>query len=422
MLTELQRELISHAVGGRLLPAEEVAFRALLSDSCDAVALFQTLQSQATRLHALPRAALPARRTANILRAIAAAPAPVAPSVTVRVPARPGRSWLPYAVAASTLLAVTGASFWAAQQSARPGANRPTETARLPAVNSLDPSVKPALIASRPADLPETGLPTPREATPIELARVESPSLPELAPELAPEPRVRPAGEIVGSGAFQQRPNLATLDIRLPILTTASKLDLPEVRTLTAAEVGSSPAVRLDLFSRDTLRGIQALQTAATNAGVTVAVDGLTAERIKKNQALVWAVYAESLTADDLAKWLDQVAILNREAGKDAPFGAAHLTTAAGPESRDLRDLLGVEPNFSKRIVAAVPNSVKASTVDQVALAMGKPVKAAILLTYAPASARTTPTASAEVKAFLTGRGDRKAGTTPVLIVVRTTN
>lgn len=420
MLTELQRELISLAVGGRLLPAEEVAVRALLSDSCDAVVLFQTLQSQAARLHALPRAALPAGRSANILRAIAAAPAPVAPSVTVRVPARSGRSWLPYAVAASTLLAVTGASFWAAQQSARPGANRPTETALLPAVNPLDPAVKPGLIASRPADLPgpETGLPTPREATPVELARVESPSFPELAPE----PRVRPAGEIVGSGAFQQRPNLATLDIRLPILTLASKLDLPEVRTLTAAEVSSSPAVRLDLFSRDTLRGIHALQTAATNAGVTVAVDGLTAERIKKNQALVWAVYAESLTADDLAKWLDQVAILNREAGKDAPFGAAHLTTAAGPESRDLRDLLGVEPNFSKRIVAAVPNSVKASTVDRVALAMGKPVKAAILLTYAPASARTTPTTSAEVKTFLTGRGDRKPGATPVLIVVRATN
>jgi hypothetical protein len=421
MLTELQRELISLAVGGRLLPAEEVAFRALLSDSCDAVALFQTLQSQAARLYALPRAALPAPRSANILRAIAAAPAPVAPSVTVRVPARSGRSWLPYAVAASTLLAVTGASFWAAHQPARPGANRPIEAALLPAVNPLEPAVPPALIASRPADLPgpQTGLPTPpREATPVELARVESPFLSELAPE----PRVRPAGEIVGSGAFQQRPNLATLDIRLPILTIASKLDLPEVRTLTAAEVSSSPAVRLDLFSRDTLRGIQALQTAATSAGVTVAVDGLTAERMKKNQALVWAVYAESLTADDLAKWLDQVAVLNRGAGKDAPFGAAHLTTAAGPESRDLRDLLGVEPNFSKRIVAAVPNSVKASTLDQVALAMGKPVQGAILLTYAPANARTTPTTSAEVKTFLAARSDRKPGTTPVLIVVRPTN
>ncbi len=415
MLTELQRELISLAVGGRLLPAEEVAFRALLAESCDAVALLQTLQSQAARLHALPRAALPAGRSATILRAIAKTPAPVGPSVTVRVPARSGRSWLPYAVAASTLLAVTGGSFWAAQQSARPGANRPAELAKLPVVNPQDPAAKPGLIAT---DVPEPGLPAPRVVNPAELARVEPPS----GPELAPEPRVRPAGEIVGSGAFQQRPNLATLDIRLPILTTASKLDQPEVRTLTAAEVNSSPAVRLDLFSRDTLRGIQALQTAATTAGVTVAVDGLTAERMKKNQALVWAVYAESLTADDLAKWLDQVAVVNREAGKDAPFGAAHLTTAAGPESRDLRDLLGVEPNFSKRIVAGVPNSVKASTADQVAQAMSKPVKAAILLTYAPANARTPATMSAEVKSFLTGRGDRKPGTTPVLIVVRPTS
>ena len=420
MLTELQRELISLAVDGRLSPAEEIAFRRLVSESRDAVALFQTLQSHAARLHSLPRPLLPAGRSAKLLQAIAATPSPVAPPVTIRIPARAGRSWLPHAVAASTLLAVTSASFWLAQQPARTIANRAGEAARLPAVNPQEVEVKPGPIASRTTDLSASRLelPTPREVTPSELARAES----SPRPELAPEPRVRPAGDIVGSGAFQQRPNLATLDLRLPVLTAASKLDSPDVRTLTMAELNASPAVRLDLFTRDTLRGIQTLQSAAKNAGVTVVVDALTSERIKKNQPLVWAVYAETLTADDIGKWLDQLALSNREAGKDAPFGAAHLTTAASPESRDLRDLLGVEPNFSKRPVATAPNSVNAATVDQVAHALAKPVKNAILLTHSPSSARTTPTSSAEVKHFLAGRTDRKPGATPVLIVVRPVN
>ena len=420
MLTELQRELISLAVDGRLSPAEEIAFRRLASESCDALALFQTLQAHAARLHSLPRASLSAGRSAKLFQAIAATPVPSAPPVTPRTPARSGRSWFPHAVAASTLLAVTGASFWLSQQSARPIANRAEEATRLPAVNSQEPAAKPGVIAARPVDTttPLSELPFPREVTPSELTRVAS----SLPPELAPEPRVRSAGDIVGSGAFQQRASLASLDLRLPVLTSASKLDSPEVRALTAAELNTSPAVRLDLFARDTLRGIQLLQSAAKNAGVAVAVDALTSERIKKNQPLVWAVYAETLTADDIGKWLDQLALSNREAGKEAPFGAAHLTTAASPESRDLRDLLGVEPNFSKRPVATAPSSVNAATVDQVAHALTKPAKTAILLTYSPSGARTTPSSSAEVKYFLAGRTDRKPGATPVVIVVRPLN
>ena len=409
MLTDPQRHLIAAAVDGRLTPSEQLAFRGLVAESRDALALFQTLQSQTARLSALPKVALPRGRSASILQAIAQAVPPTAPAVTPRVAVPSKRSWLPYAVAASTLLAVSSGSFWLAQNTPRePVANLlPAEPV------ALAPGL---LVAQLPAAPQLVELPAPVEPSPVDLARVE----PETVAEVAPEPRVRPAGDIVGSGAFQQSANLAALDVRLPVLTAASKLDLPEVRQLTLAEFKAAPAVRIDLFSRDSLRGVQALQVAAKNSSVVVAVDGLTAERIKKNLPLAWAFYAEALTPDDLAKLLDQVAILNRDAGKDAPFGAAHVTAAGASEARDLKDLLGVEPSFMKRAATSV--AVNTSTVDRVAANLAKPGKAGIVLTYAPATARTAPVASAEVRSFLAGRGERKPGTTPVLIVVRSAN
>ena len=408
MLTDPQRHLIAAAVDGRLTPSEQLAFRGLVAESRDALALFQTLQSQAARLSALPKVALPRGRSASILQAISQAVPPTAPAASPRVAVSAKRSWLPYAVAASTLLAVSSGSFWLAQ-------NAPREP-----VSSLLPTepvaVAPGLlVAQLPTASPPAELPAPREAAPVEIASIEPEA---VVVEVAPEPRVRPAGDIVGSGAFQQSANLAALDVRLPVLSAASKLDQPEVRNLMLAEFKAAPAVRIDLFSRDSLRGVQALQHAAKNAGVAVAVDGLTAERIKKNLPLAWAFYAEALTPDDLAKLLDQVATVNRDAGKDAPFGVAHVTAAGASEARDLKDLLGVEPSFLKR--AATP--VNASTVDRVAANLAKPGKTGIVLTYAPATARTAPVASAEVRSFLAGRADRKPGTTPVLIVVRPAN
>ena len=49
MLTDPQRHLIAAAVDGRLTPGEQLAFRGLVAESRDALALFQALQSQAAR-------------------------------------------------------------------------------------------------------------------------------------------------------------------------------------------------------------------------------------------------------------------------------------------------------------------------------------------------------------------------------------
>ena len=42
-----------------------------------------------------------------------------------------------------------------------------------------------------------------------------------------------------------------------------------------------------------------------------------------------------------------------------------------------------------------------------------------MLLTYLPVNGRSPPMLSKEIKAFLDGRGERKAGTLPAFVVIR---
>ena len=92
MLTDADRELVSAAVDGELTPVTGPAFRTLVAQSADAVALYQTLTAQARRLAALPRHPAPAdvwRAVVADIRAIPVAvpaPAPVRRVTRWRVP------------------------------------------------------------------------------------------------------------------------------------------------------------------------------------------------------------------------------------------------------------------------------------------------------------------------------------------------
>jgi hypothetical protein len=68
---------------------------------------------------------------------------------------------------------------------------------------------------------------------------------------------------------------------------------------------------------------------------------------------------------------------------------------------------------------AAGPKSIADGTADQLAAALRKGGKSAILLTYLPVVGRTNPAASKEIRAFLERRGDRKPDAVPLLIVIR---
>src|SRR5690349_13009615 len=111
MLTEADRELIAAALDGELAPAEEAAFRRLLAESVEAGTLFRQLQAQARRLRSLTPIPAPTELTARVIVKVRqlprATPAPAGP--------RRRSAWLPFAVAASALLAISAGSFWLAK-------------------------------------------------------------------------------------------------------------------------------------------------------------------------------------------------------------------------------------------------------------------------------------------------------------------
>jgi hypothetical protein len=410
MLTDADRQLITAAVDGELSPADTAAFRALLTRSAEASALYERLADHARRLGALPRAAAPASLAPAVLARVSEQPQAEPASPRVRFAAR-RVGWLPYVVAASLLLAVAAGSFWL---SLRPAANQADGYAekRLPPVETPHPS------PARSAEKFVEQLPAPHAPTPPDTRLAARPAPAARVPEAAPSPRTVGGGDVVfASPDSQQR--LESVQVRLPFLANVADLDRKEMQKLVREELKRDPAFRLDLFTKDVHQAATVFQAAARSAGVAVTVDKFARERTRKKLPAAWAIYTESLTADEIAQLLAKLAVRSR-AGKTSAFTIGHLVPAQAAEQKDLRDLLGVEVALLKRPKpAAGPKSISDGTADQLAAALRKGGKSAILLTYLPVVGRTNPSASKEIRAFLERRGERKPAAVPLLIVIR---
>jgi hypothetical protein len=410
MLTDTDRQLITAAVDGELSPTDTAAFRALLTRSAEAAALYEHLAADARRLAALPRAAAPASLAPAVVARIAAQPQAEPASPRVRFATR-RVGWLPYVVAASLLLTVAAGSFWL---SLRPAANQADGYAekRLPPVEPVQPS------PARPVEKFVEQLPAPHAPTPPDTRLTVRPTPAVRVPEAAPSPRTVGGGDVVFASPDSQE-QLESVEIRLPFLANVADLDQKDVQKRVRAELKRAPAFRLDLFTRDVHLATSVFQAVAPSAGVTVTMDKFARERTRKKLPAAWAIYTESLTADEIAQLLAKLAARSR-AGKTPAFTIGHLVAAQAAEQKDLRDLLGVEVGLLKRPKpAAGPKSIADGTADQLAAALRKGGKSAILLTYLPVVGRTNPAASKEIRAFLERRGDRKPDAVPLLIVIR---
>jgi hypothetical protein len=405
MLNIHQRELIAAALDGPLPDAQDAEFRILLGESVEAVQFFQALQSQQNRLRALPKLAAPKALKNQIMSQLANAPRPASLQPVLR-PSK--RTWLPHAVAASTLLAVMAGSFWFAQQGRQPTENQLAQS--LPKA-SPDLKTQPIALAQSP-EIPRDVLPLPREITPSVAPR----EVVAIAPEVAPEPRVRNAGDVVGSGAFAPDTRMTAVDIRLPVLALVSEFDTAETRTKLLAEVKNASALRLDLFARDSVKASEWLQ-ATTKGLIPLVVDPPTAERMKLNQPLAWGIYTESLTGDDLPKLFDAIATANRSQESARSLTVGHLSAAQASDAKDLRELLGVDVGLLKR-----PKPAANSTVNQLSATLGKNAKSGVVFTFLPTAFRTGLLPSVEVRNYLTSRPERTATQVPLLIVIRPLN
>ncbi len=423
MLTDAQLELLTAAVDGVLPPVQEAALRRLVANSEEAKATFRHLLQNQRRLKAAKRHTAPAGLSKAVLARIPA-------SKPLAMPARrpepvhrfmPQLGWRPYAVAASLFFAIITGTFWlnafygeyhtaTAQQKSLPRVVVDGEGREAPAVAiALD---------RRPETLPE---PRPiRRPTSEDYVQVRpQPVLPELAP--GPRPRIY---DVIGSGVMTETPPRDGLQIHIPLLTSVAELDRTHIQDRLASDLAREHPFHLDLFARDTTKGMEALVAFAKTQGLTLQQEGWTEDRLRRKPQVSWVIYTEAMSGEELAKFLAALAAQERET-KANLFTLCHFFQANHQDQKDLRDLLGVDPGLWKRPskAPALPaKSLTSGTVDEVLGNLSKtpktPASQAIALPYAPQSVRV-PASSSKVKSFLEHRGERKAGAIPLMIVVK---
>ncbi|MDY3552856.1 hypothetical protein R5W24_001945 [Gemmata sp. JC717] len=208
-------------------------------------------------------------------------------------------------------------------------------------------------------------------------------------------------------------------------------------------ETSDATPVRFDLFVRDPARGVEMLQHAARASGVTVHADAATLDRLKKRQVHSVVVYAECLTAKELAALFAKIAV---EDAKYSPRvgDSLHAAAVVRSDELELKTVLGLDVGLYKRPagnsshgvggsdrVVTPGKAVSANTLDQVVQSVSggstPPAPKAqerpmVLLTWQtthPGIARTNPLQSTELKQYLQKRGTRKPAAVPALIIIR---
>lgn len=434
-MTENLLHLITAAVDGELSDREARRLGRLLNASADATALYEKLKADRDRLRSLPQVPPPANLRSRVMAKIACltpAPIPVParrPEPTTRSVSHTIRQWVPISLAASLLIGVAGTSFWFFVRD-----NDNTTLAHNP--NRPPPATKqgasdPAWAKWLPADgsrLPSAPMPSVRrDDTLVQKDPLVVP-LPQ-AVAIAPAPRV-PDRDLLGAHPRPELPHFDLVEVRLPFLKALADFDREDVRQQLTDELGQDPAFRIDLFSRNMVRGVELFQTAARASGLTVHADMATMNYVKKGQLGAVVIYTDSLTAPQLTSLFTK---LNTEDARVSPhvFDMLHAAPISREDEIEIRRVLGTDPGLFKR---ALPErgvkevekgkSVSAGTGDQIVKSItagqGKSAaSSAIMLTWSPSAGRTPPLISNELKTYLGKRGDRKPNAVPVIIVIR---
>jgi hypothetical protein len=423
MLPDPTLQLLTAAADGELTPRQERQLRRLLDESADARAVYDRLRSDSRRLRALPKVNPPAdlkdRVVARLLESTPLSIPAGRPIVLRPTHTASRRPWVPVAVAASLLLAITGGTFLIAKKAGhRPGnhngngiaGNRPTaDAAHAAAVNAL------------PRDngkLPSTPLPAEPKPETNSVA-VADPPAPETVTPPVPSPRpapVQPKKDPFAAPFTADNPAMQAVPVRVPFLLPVADLDREDVRQKFVTEVGRDPASRLDLFVKDAAKGVEHFQAAAKAAGLHVHADGPGLAMVKRKDVKAVLVYTDALTPAELR---DLFARLS----KDATFDSLHVFSVNTADHQELQKVLGTDP-LPKKPAGEAPKGVSANTADQVARTVGTPAgrtgeKHAVLVPYYPPQFRVNPAMSRELKQFLDRRGDRRPGAVPVMIVIR---
>ncbi len=117
--------------------------------------------------------------------------------------------------------------------------------------------------------------------------------------------------------------------LRLSVLLPLQDLDQPYPKAQVKDELKKDEVIRIDLFCKEGVRATEIVQAALRSRGQQMLVDSLAQDRIKKKQKSEYVVYTESLTADEIAQLLEQLAGRRRQEGREQEGGERGSSTSS---------------------------------------------------------------------------------------------
>ena len=433
MLPAHLQELLTATVDGELTGAERRLVDKLLRESDEARVFHAQILRDAASLRGLPAASPSDDLAAHIVNLIndkAMMPTPL-PMPRRKKTWTPERllPWVSMATAAIVIIMVGVVSFAFFSAADRPLANQKKNEVATEQPKPPNDGLKN--IGKHPWPNPNDRAaievaPEPREVKPVFVAKELPPTI-----ETLPNPRVVGPNDIVAVPSQPESDPFRQVKIKLPVLLPLRDLDQAYPNKMVRDELKKDDAIHLDLFCKDSTRAAELLQAALKSRGQNMIVDAMAHERLKKKLKSEFVFYTESMTADEIAQLLEHLGADDKKAeakkSGDGQFDKFMLAEFAVDDSRELSKLLGV-PQFKlpklKASGAIDPRKpLEANTVSQLGntLPKGGPSRGEkVTLLISNGGAGHNPQASKEIKSFLDKRGDRKPGTVPMMLVLRT--
>jgi hypothetical protein len=198
-------------------------------------------------------------------------------------------------------------------------------------------------------------------------------------------------------------------------------------------ELARDSACRIELFCLENAKGFARLQAAFQRHGIRLVIDKDAQTCLTRRVKTSYVLYAEDLTASELATILQEVGREDRhaEARREAQFDRVIVNALSPADYKELSDRLGIDIKLLQAPPKMDPRRpISDKTADEVIRVLegqgpqrpvpGKPAakapeRLALVLASNPVRPRS---ASKEIKLFVEGRKERRPGTVQLVLVL----